>query len=361
VVVSVPADLTLNVPLLRRRVPNLTVAARAAGLRAATVSNLCTGKIPVARAEVRTLVTLASLAGCSLDELILRGNVLGSLETGIKVLDVFAPLVRGGTIGLVARRNVGQLVLLAELFVRARQRDFATVFWAPDEMGAQLLEVLKADAPLMTAADLTCATEDDVLAYVSQHGGERDVLLGTDRAAALSGALLALRQRFDEAGMRPVTTVLVDVRGDAADEDAPYGPLETLIRFDVDRASRNLYPAIDPVGSTSVLLEGASLEATHLSLERRASRLLRRYRELRFLVSARGVGSLPDDDRLLFQRGERLEGFLAQPFYVADPYTGRPGAWVSVQDALSDIRRILDGGQDHVAPAQLAYLGRLEA
>src|ERR687888_2512123 len=95
--------LRLNVPLLRRRVPNLSAAARSIGLRPATVSDLCTGKIPVGRAEVRTLVGLSTLAGCSLDDLVLRGTATGMLETGIKAVDLLAPLVRDGVAGLIAR------------------------------------------------------------------------------------------------------------------------------------------------------------------------------------------------------------------------------------------------------------------
>ena len=88
-------NIRLNVSLLRRRVPNLTSAARDVGLRPATVSNLCTGKIPVGRAEVRTMVALAELAQCSLDELILRGENVEMIETKIKTLDLFAPIVKG--------------------------------------------------------------------------------------------------------------------------------------------------------------------------------------------------------------------------------------------------------------------------
>src|SRR4030088_700521 len=126
--------LELNVPLLKRRIPNLSAAARSIGLRPATVSDLCTGKIPVGRAEVKTLVGLAALAGCSVDELILRTGRSGMLETGIKPVDLLAPLVRGGVAGLIARPGVGQLVLLAELLRTLRiQRGFATVLWLPDD------------------------------------------------------------------------------------------------------------------------------------------------------------------------------------------------------------------------------------
>ena len=110
-------NIRLNVPLLRRRVPNLTSAAREVGLRPATVSNLCTGKIPVGRAEVRTIVALAELAQCSLDELILRGENVEMIETKIKTLDLFAPIVKGGTVGLVARPGMGQLVVSSRVIL----------------------------------------------------------------------------------------------------------------------------------------------------------------------------------------------------------------------------------------------------
>src|SRR5690606_15810272 len=112
------------------------------GLRPATVSNLCTGKIPVGRAEVRTLVALADLAECSVDELLIRGEKMEMIETGIKTLDVFAPLAKGGTVGLVARPGMGQLVVLAELFHRLRNNDFKTVLLLPEGDHLGITDVL---------------------------------------------------------------------------------------------------------------------------------------------------------------------------------------------------------------------------
>src|SRR5579884_1702505 len=134
--------LELNVPLLKRRVPNLTASAKSAGLRSATVSDLTTGKIPVGRAEVRTLVALAELAGCSLDELVLRGSRASLIETGIKVIDLFAPLPRGGTAGLLTLlQGLGQMVTLSELLRSlASRRGFAPVVWLPEEGGEALDE-----------------------------------------------------------------------------------------------------------------------------------------------------------------------------------------------------------------------------
>ncbi len=346
-------ELQLNVPLLRRRVPNLTAAARAAGLRPATVSNLCTGKIPVGRAEVRTLAILASLAGCSMDELVIRGGGLGMLETGIKVLDVFAPAVRGGTVGIVARPGMGQLVMLAELFYRMRKRGFATVLWTPPEVSPGMEDVIP-------QAEAVCSTLDEVYSQICALRDERDVLLGADRAMVVSGDLFTLRERLQEAGARPVTIVLVDARGEAVDEEAPFGPLDTLWQFDAELSSRGLFPAVNPVVSTSTILEGAQLEAVHWTIQQRARKLLRRYRELRALVHARGPEKLPDSDVPDYRRGERLEAFLTQPFYAAEPYTGKPGASLSLQDALEGVRRILDGAADDLDVSRLTYIGRLE-
>lgn len=346
-------DLQLNVPFLRRRVPNLTNAAKAAGLRPATVSNLCTGKIPVGRAEVRTLAILAALAGCTLDELIVRGAGGSAVETGIKVLDLFAPLVRGGTAGIVARPGMGQLVLVSELFRRlGRQRGYATVFWRPQEPS-------QGEDDVIAEAEAVCAGADETYDAIAGFRGERDVLLAADRSVVLSGELLALRDRLREAGARPVTTVLVDTRGEAVDEEVPYGPLDTMWTFDAGLIARRLYPAVDPVASTSTVLEGAQLEAAHLAIQQRARKTLRRYRELRALVQAWGEAKMPEAELAAYRRGERLEAFLSQPFYVAESFTNRPGEWTTPADTLEGVRRIMDGAADGVGADKLAYVGRL--
>jgi F-type H+-transporting ATPase subunit beta len=349
-------DLLLNVPLLRRRVPNITVAARSVGLRAATVSDLCTGKIPVGRAEVRTLVGLASLAGCSLDELILRGGVAGMIETGIKVIDLFGPLVRGGTAGFIARPGMGQVVVMAEVMRRLRdQRGFHTVVWVPREP-------IPSPDELLPEATATGASLEEVRDLVMAARDEHDVIVAADREYVLSGELYQLREQLREPGSRPVTYALFDTLGETPDvEGAPYGPLETLWRFDLDLGGRGLWPAVDPLQSTSVLLEGAQVEATHLTLATRARALLRRYRELRTLVPRHGLEKLPPADTPRYVRGQRLEAFLTQPFYVAEPFTNRPGVWVPLPETLDGVRRILDGAADEMEPEALMFVGALPA
>lgn len=353
-------ELQLNVSLLRRRVPNLTTAARAAGLRPATVSNLCTGKIPVGRAEVRTLVILASLANCSIDELVIRGSGATMIETGIKVLDLLAPVVRGGTVGLVARYGMGQLVMLAELFHRVKRRGYKTVLWEPQYDAEDKYQIKKGmEEDVLPQVDFKCKSLDEVYDQISFFHSECDVILGADREIVISGELLALRERLQEAGARPLTVALVDTRFNAPDEEVPYGPLDTLLRFDSDLASRRFHPAVDPVASTSTVLEGAQLEATHLMIQQRAKKLLRRYRELRFLVEVQGVEKLPETDVQTYYRGERLEAFLTQPFYIAEPYTKKSGEWLTLQETLDSVRRVMDGFADDLESNQLMYIGNL--
>ncbi len=346
-------DIQLNVPLLKRRVPNLTKEAQAAGLRAATVSNLTTGKTPVGKAEVRTLVTLANLAGCRLDDLIIRGGGVGMIETGIKIIDLFAPIVRGGTIGFVARPGMGQLVLLSELFHRMKERDFATVFWMPKEEAYGISDVT-------AEAEIIGSNLDDIYNIVESIRNERDVILGADRSVVLSGELFQLKEKLQEAGARPITIALVDTRGDGVTEDVPYGPLDALLRFDMDLATRKMYPAVSPVYSTSTFLEGAQMEAAHMTIQQRAKKLLRRYQELRSLVNAWGKEKLPDTDLILYNIGEKLEAFLTQPFFVAEEFTKKSGEYVSLNDTLDGVRRIMDGATDEIDVSDLLYIGKLK-
>ncbi|MBM3932731.1 MAG: hypothetical protein FJ319_00230 [SAR202 cluster bacterium] len=349
-----PEDLLLNVPLLRRRVPNLTSAARSVGLRPATVSDLCTGKIPIGRAEVRTLAALASLAGCTLDELLVKTGAAGMVETGIKVIDLFAPLVRGGIAGAISRPGLGQVVLLQELVRTLKShRGFETVLWLPEEE-RRFTDALAADA------GMTVSTLDEAAALLGSSGVEHDIFVVTDREKVLSGELTTIRERAREAGARPVTFALYDLTGQTPDiEGAPFGPLETVWRFEQHLATRVLYPAIDPIPSTSTLLDGAQIEASHFATVANARLVLRRYQELRLLVSMRSADAIPEPDRSVYRAGERLEAFMTQPFFSAEAHTKRPGAWVPLSEALDGVRRILDGAVDGVPVEKLMFLGSL--
>lgn len=345
-------NLQLNVPLLRRRVPNLTTAARAAGLRAATVSNLCTGKTPVAKAEVGTLVTLAQLAGCSLDELIIRRESTRMIEIGIKVIDLFAPIVHGGVIGLVACPGSGQMSLAAELCYRMKINKYKTIFWKPETEDWRLSSIID-------QADKVCSVLEEVYKYIVSHNSDNEIFLIGDREVVINGELMSLQKRLGDAGSQRITILLVDIVGKAIEEDAPYGPMDTLLKFDVNLSKRGLYPSIDPVYSTSTMSEGAVLEPGHLSIQQRARKILRRYRELNILVSLYSLEGLPQADKLTYKRGKLLEAYLSQPQYVVEDVTGKSGEWVKLQDTMGDITRLLNGSYDNHEAQELSYVGCL--
>lgn len=346
-------DLKLNVSLLRRRVPNLTTAARSVGLRSATVSNLCTGKIPIGRAEVKTLVALADLAECKVDELLIRSNNAEMLETGIKVIDFFAPIAKGSTVGFVARPGMGQLVVLAEIFHRMKDTNYTRIFLKPENAGAGIQDV-------EMECDIICKNMKEVRDHMWSLGREKYVLFAADRSTVLSGEMFTLQDELQSAGLMPVTIFLVDPRGEAVDEDEPYGPLDTLWQFDAELVARKMYPAINPNYSASTLLEASHLESVHFAVQQKARKMMRRYRELRHLVDAFGLDHFSQSDILAFERGKRLEAYLTQAFYIAEPVTKLPGTTVSLNETIADVQCILDGSTDDMDAGHLLYIGTLE-
>ncbi|WP_404355000.1 hypothetical protein LG291_15480 [Cytobacillus firmus] len=345
-------DLRLNVSLLRRRVPNLTSAAKSVGLRPATVSNLCTGKIPLGRSEVRTLVALATLAQCSVDELILKGETVDMIETKIKTLDLFAPIAKGGTVGLVARPGMGQLVVLGEIFFRLKNEGYSTILLKPEAVHPELNDIIG-------YVDLVVDSIEKAFDQIVMSGKNKEIIFCADRSNVLSGDIYKLQENFQDGNIQNVTTFLLDLKGEAVDDDLPYGPLETVWQFDADLAARHRFPAVNPIYSTSSVLEGSHLDQNHLYIQQRGQKLLRRYRELRSLVNVKGLDGIPSSELETYRRGERLEAFLTQPFYVAEPYTGKKGKAVDLKDTLNDVRKILDGAVDSLDLQELDYKGRL--
>ncbi|MGM0844751.1 MAG: helix-turn-helix domain-containing protein [Bacillota bacterium] len=345
-------NIKLNVALLRRRVPNLTSAAKAVGLRPATVSNLCTGKIPVGRAEVKTIVALASLANCTIDELLIRDSGGEMIESGIKVVDLFCPIVKGGKIGFIARAQMGQLVLLNELIIRLKDKGFQLIFI--DE-GSSVPDVKEAKE----ACDHVCHTTQDVYELLKSFERKEDSIIIADRTIVQTGEMFTMSERFEQAGFPQITTFLYDPSGEAVDAEDPYGPLDSLIPFDLDLATRHMYPAVHPVKAASTLLEDALLDNNHLSIQRRAKKLMRRYREIRVLVNNIGEERIPETETQLYHRGQRLEAFLTQPFFVAESLTNKKGEYVPAEAMLAGVQKIIDGGADSLSPEELKYVGKL--
>ena len=327
--------LRLNVALLRQRVPNLTVAASTVGLRPATVSNLCTGKIPIGRAEVRTLAALAELADCSLDELVLRGSDVEMIETGIKVIDLFSPITRGGTIGFVARPGMGQLVVLAEIFHRMNLKGYPTILLMPRDEGLGIEEVIN-------ESKIVCKTIDEAYELITQMGEKETIFLAADRQMVLTGEIYSLIEKLQESGVTNLTTCLVDLRGEAVDVQEPYGPLDTLLQFDAELISRRIYPAINPVYSTSILVEGANVDKIHMQTQQNARKMLRRYRELRFLASSYGFEHMAAADQDIYHKGQKLEAYLEQPFLITVAFTNKEGVYTPLQETLKEVQQLLN-------------------
>jgi F-type H+-transporting ATPase subunit beta len=157
-----------------------------------------------------------------------------------------------------------------------------------------------------------------------------------------------------------VTTFLIDPRGEAVDVDEPYGPLDTLWLFDAELIKRKMYPAINPVLSTSTVLEDTLLESQHMAVQQQIRKVLRKYRSIRSLGEAYGYEKLPTADMRDLEMGKRLEAYLTQPFFVAEPFTKKKGESLVLEEMLNDLEFILNGGTDKKKVEDLYFIGKLK-
>ncbi len=340
-----PLTIRLNTTFLRSRVPNLTVAAKNAGLRPATVSNLCTGKIPLGRAEIRTIVLLAKLANCSVDDLIIIEDYSKKIETGIKTIDLFAPLVLNSTVGLIARPDMGQLALLAEVFHRLKNNSFKTITLTPKQEDPGLKDLLH-------ESDYIAAGFEEIAVLLSDEWKNKNILLVVDRAHVISGELGDFNQNLQLKEVLSLTTFLMDLSGEAPDEDLPFGPLDTIWQFDAELVAQKYYPAIHPLFSIS---ESYPLDKKQNRLQQDARKTLRRYRELRALYAIRGYEKMSKKEKNDFTRGQKLEAYLTQPFFIAEPYTGQKGCFVKIVALFNDINKILTEDLAELEASSLLY------
>lgn len=275
---------------------------------------------------------------------------MNMIETQIKTLDFFAPLVKGGTTGIVARPGMGQVVILAELMHRFKDSDYTTVFLLPKMNHPELEGTTE-------LADIVTTTIEKTFSELTSQSGE--VIFITEKSYIVSGELLDLQEKLVANRVHNITTILVDLSGEVVDEEMPYGPLETLWQLDADLATRHQYPAIHPIYSTSSILEGIDLDQRHFNLRQRAQKLLRRYRELRSIVTVHGMEKIPASELQTYERGERLEAYFTQPFFVAESLTGQQGKVVSLSQTLQDVEHILDGKADRFSVEELRFSGSL--
>jgi F-type H+-transporting ATPase subunit beta len=323
------------------------------------------------------------------------------LPTGIKVIDLLAPLARGGKAGLIGGAGVGKTVLLQELIhTMSDHRDGVAVFAGVGErtregndlwLEMQQTGVLERtilvfgqmnEAPgcryrvalsALTMAEYFRDVEhrdvmfliDNVFRYV-QAGSEVSGLLGrlpseVGYQPTLADDLAALEERIAAAGAAAITSVqAVYVPADDLTDPAvamTFSHLDASIVLSRSMASRGLYPAVDPLGSTSRLLDPSHLGDRHYQVALRVRETIARYRTLEDIIAMLGIEELSAADQQVVKRARRLERFLTQPMFVTEAFTGLKGRNVGLEDTLAGVEGILDGRFDAIDESKLYMIG----
>ncbi len=319
-------------------------------------------------------------------------------ETGMKVIDLIAPMTKGGKTGIFGGAGVGKTVTIQELInsiatehaglsvfagVGERTREGTALYFEMEEAGVlpklamvfgQMNEPpgvrLRVALSGLAMAEYFRDQGKDVLLFIdnifrySLAGAEVSALLGRMPSAVgyqptLAEEMGQLQERITSTTSGSITSVqAVYVPADDYSDPAPvavFTHLDGTIALERSIAARGLYPAIDPLGSTSKILDPLIVGEEHYRTARDVQRVLQRYKDLQDIIAILGIDELSDDDKLLVARARKIEQFLSQPFKVAEQFTGREGKYVRVKDTIRGFRMILDGELDHVAE-QLFYM-----
>ncbi len=321
------------------------------------------------------------------------------LVTGIKVVDLLAPYARGGKIGLFGGAGVGKTVLIMELINNiAKQHGGLSVFGGVGERtregndlwmemkesgvidktslvfgqmneppGARLRVALSA----LTVAEFFRDEEgQDVLLFIdnifrfTQAGSEVSALLGRIPSAVgyqptLATEMGELQERITSTKKGSITSVqAIYVPADDYTDPAPataFAHLDATTNLSRSIAEKGIYPAVDPLASTSRLLSPEVVGDEHYKIARDVQRVLQRYKDLQDIIAILGIDELSDDDKQTVARARKMERFLSQPFFVAEQFTGNPGKYVEVKDTVRGFKEILDGKYDDL-PEQAFYM-----
>jgi F-type H+-transporting ATPase subunit beta len=332
-------------------------------------------------------------------------------ETGIKVVDLLTPFVRGGKAGLFGGAGLGKTVILTELIARiAREHGGYSVFAGVGERtregtdlwlemqeakigdtgrsvieqtamvfgqmneppGARLRVALSA---LTMAEHFRDTTGKDTLLFVdnifrfSQAGSEVSALLGRMPSAVgyqptLATEMGALQERITSTSKGAITSVqAVYVPADDPTDPAPataFSQLDAFIYLERSISEKGIYPAIDPLASNSRILDPQYVGDRHYDIARRVQTTLQRYRELQDIIAILGVDELSEEDKLIVHRARRIERFLSQPFFVAEVFTGKSGEFTSLEETIRSFEEICDGKWDHLPEPAFMYVGVVE-
>ncbi len=311
------------------------------------------------------------------------------LETGIKVIDLIAPIAKGGKVGLFGGAGVGKTVLIQELInniakfhsgnsvfagVGERTREGNDLYYEMKEAGVldktslvfgQMNEPpgarLRVALAGLAMAEAFRDEGKDVLLFIdnifrfTQAGAEVSALLGRLPSAVgyqpnLQQEMGALQERITSTKKGSITSVqAVYVPADDLTDPAPattFAHLDSTIVLNRGLTEIGIYPAVDPLDSSSTILDPEVVGEEHYQVAREAQRVLQQYKELQDIIAILGMEELSDDQKQTVQRARRLQRFLAQPFFVATQFTGNEGAYIHVADTVKDVKDILNGKYD---------------
>lgn len=332
-------------------------------------------------------------------------------ETGIKVIDLLTPFVRGGKAGLFGGAGLGKTVILQELIARiAGAHGGASVFAGVGERtreGNDLWREMKEakigdtgrsvldqttmvfgqmneppGARLRVALSALTMAEyfrdnlgTDVLLFVdnifrfSQAGSEVSALLGRMPSAVgyqptLASEMGALQERIASTNRGAITSVqAVYVPADDPTDPAPataFAQLDAFVYLDRSISEKGIYPAVDPLASSSRVLDPQFVGEEHYACARRVQQMLQKYRELQDVIAILGVDELGEEDKLIVHRARRVERFLSQPFLVAEVFTGKKGEVTPLKETIRSFNEICDGKWDHLPEQAFLYVGAVE-
>ena len=327
-------------------------------------------------------------------------------ETGIKVVDLLAPYRRGGKIGLFGGAGVGKTVLIMELINNiAKAHGGVSVFGGVGERtreGNDLYEEMKESGVIneknfpeskvalvygqmneppgaRMRVGLTALTmaeyfrdvnKQDVLLFIdnifrfTQAGSEVSALLGRMPSAVgyqptLATEMGALQERITSTTQGSITSIqAVYVPADDLTDPAPattFAHLDATTVLSRNLAAKGIYPAVDPLDSTSTMLQPGIVTAEHYEIAETVKETLQRYKELQDIIAILGIDELSEEDRLTVARARKVERFLSQPFFVAEIFTGSPGKYVSLEETIKGFSMVLNGELDDL-PEQAFYL-----
>jgi F-type H+-transporting ATPase subunit beta len=328
-----------------------------------------------------------------------QSTKLEMFETGIKVIDLLEPYLKGGKVGMFGGAGVGKTVIIQELIhniatehggysvfcgVGERTREGNDLWLEMNESGViaktamvfgQMNEPpgarLRVGLSGLTMAEYFRDEEhQDVLIFIDnifrfvQAGSEVSALLGRMPSAVgyqptLGTEMGFLQERITSTKSGSITSVqAIYVPADDLTDPAPattFSHLDATTVLSRQIAELGLYPAVDPLDSTSRILDPAIVGEDHYRVARACQKILQRYKDLQDIIAILGIDELSEEDKLTVQRARKIQRFLSQPFFVAEAFTGRPGVYVKVEDTIKGFDMIISGELDHI-PEQMFYM-----